>query len=96
MASRQASESISSIATRSAPLLEEKGWAILDSCLSADWARTLASECVAMEKGGLLQPHCFEFQAPDGGRCEYKHPGRCFAKQFPKRFSCKGMHVKRS
>ena len=70
--------SISSIASRSAPQLEDQGWASLDHCLSVDWAHALASECLLLEEAGVLQPHCFEFQVTGGDRCEYRHPGRSF------------------
>ncbi|CAE7853391.1 RpS9 [Symbiodinium sp. KB8] len=68
--------SISSVVSRSAALLAEQGWASVDHCLADDWAGALASECQLLEDAGMLRPHCFEFQATAGERCEYRHPGR--------------------
>ena len=68
--------SISSVVSRSAALLAEQGWASVDHCLADDWAGALASECQLLEEAGMLRPHCFEFQATAGERCEYRHPGR--------------------
>ncbi|CAE7516986.1 RPS9B [Symbiodinium necroappetens] len=70
--------SISSVVSRSAALLAEQGWASVDHCLADDWAGALASECQLLEEAGMLRPHCFEFQATAGERCEYRHPGRSF------------------
>lgn len=63
--------------------LQQEGWATLDGALGPRWAAALAAECRALELGGLLQPHCFEFAAPGavgaaGGRSAYQHPGRSY------------------
>lgn len=68
---------VSSIARRCGSKLSRDAWDVLDTCLTSNWAKALASECLLLEQKGLLQAHRFEF-AEAGVRAEYQHPGRSF------------------
>ena len=68
---------VSSIAHRCGSKLSSDAWDVLDTCLTSNWAKALASECLLLEQNGLLQAHRFEFDEA-GVRAEYQHPGRSF------------------
>ena len=68
---------VSSIARRCGSKLSRDAWDVLDTCLTSNWAKALASECLLLEQNGLLQAHRFEFDEA-GVRAEYQHPGRSF------------------
>eukprot|EP00930_Biecheleria_cincta_P077802 TRINITY_DN65116_c0_g1_i1.p1 TRINITY_DN65116_c0_g1~~TRINITY_DN65116_c0_g1_i1.p1 ORF type:complete len:198 (-),score=49.43 TRINITY_DN65116_c0_g1_i1:31-624(-) len=66
------------VAKRIASDIVEDGWACVDSFLGHEQAADLAFECKHLEACGMLNAHCFEFQASNGERLDYKHEGRHF------------------
>lgn len=54
------------------------GWAVVDAVFQRSWAAKLAAECEALEKGGHLAPHTFEFSGVRSGLQTYTHEGRSF------------------